>query len=45
VVEGIDVIDAMHRLSLQDKKKGESSKEKSWDEQELTRIVKVELLS
>lgn len=44
IVEGTDVVDAMYRLSLQDQKKSNEGRMPTWDENELTRIVKVELV-
>ncbi|CAB9509135.1 expressed unknown protein [Seminavis robusta] len=44
IVEGVDVVDAMYRLSLQDEKKSKDFRETTWDQNELTRIVKVELV-
>ena len=44
IVEGTDVVDAMYRLSMQDQKKENNGRMPTWDENELTRIVKVELV-
>lgn len=44
VVEGADVVDAMYRLSKQDEKKATDGREPTWDQNALTRIVKVELV-
>lgn len=45
VIEGIEVIDTMYLLSQQDEMKEENNgREKTWDQNELTRIVKVQLL-
>ena len=47
IVKGADVVDAMYRLSIQDEKdekKEDDGREKTWDQNELTRIVKVEVV-
>lgn len=46
VVEGTDVVDALYRLSLEEKKKSKENdgREPTWQENELTRIVKVEVI-
>lgn len=44
IVEGTEVIDKMYELSMQAATKEIEGREPTWEENELTRIVKVELL-